>query len=92
MDNLEKAGSVAVSLALGALVKHKTRANHKATGVTQNVLVGQVAAGLLGGSPEDGAAVAVLTEAALNVSKGAVHGVKSVWRGARFLFDFIRRR
>lgn len=73
-----------VSGVLGALAKHKTKLPHKATGVGQNVVVGQAAAALMGGTPEDGIRIAILTEAALNAGKGVYHGV-------RYLLSLIGR-
>jgi hypothetical protein len=91
MTGLELAAGVAISGALGALSKHKTKLPHKATGTTQNVVVGQAAAALLGGSPEDGLKIAIITEAALNAGKSVFHGGRTVFHGARTLLGLIRR-
>lgn len=69
MDGMERLLGIGLSLALGAVSKHKTKLPHKMTGLPQNGAMGGLSALAFGGGLEDAALVTAGTEVALNVGK-----------------------
>lgn len=78
MGTLETLAGVAGLLVVGAAKKHKTRIPHKATGVPTNVVLGQAASAVFGGTPQEGLELAIYTEAALNGAKGLYHAGRTI--------------